>query len=842
MAEGGQARTDTAPAATYFQAAVALAIILFAGLFAEQQSRALAGLTRRATVAAQLETLSMRLQRAIESESATVERLAGALAVVPAPDADGFRALGATLVPGNGPARALAAGAADGAALVFPERSPAADALAAVLAENLEAASGLRLAATPDGPALVIWTAVPGSDAARAAAAVPAAAVFAAAGLTDDRLGLELALTGSGDAAQLPPYLGSAAVMTHNPVSVRVALPGTDWTLAAAPAGGWAVRPGVLWPIQILTLLSIGLIVGPMMRTRRLVGERQQNIRVLRDREAELAELSRRLGLALDASKVGVWDFNFDTGVLVWDDRMDELYGYPPTGRRHSYSDWRDRLHPEDLARAEAEFREAVEVTGRYVSDYRLLLPDGTVRHIRAIGAVYREAGGGSKIVGVNWDVTADVQRSEELNAKRLEAEAASIAKSQFLATMSHEIRTPMNGVIGMLDLILRTELDPAQRERAAIAHNSARHLLSILNDILDLSKLEANGITLDRAAADVHHLARDVVALMATGTGDRDIAVEARIAAEVPACLSCDAKRLRQVLMNLVGNAIKFTESGRVELCLGYGATGDGRLAVAVRDTGVGISEAAKRQLFQRFAQVNSSITRQRGGTGLGLAISRQLIELMGGEIEVESVPGLGSTFRFWIPAPTVAEAEAPDAAEAEIVPLPLPAAVPPARILVAEDNPTNRQIMAAYLAMAGHAAHMVSNGLEAVDAVRDGAFDLVIMDIQMPVMDGITAARRIRALAGPGAELPIIALTANAMSGDREDCLAAGMTEYVSKPVSLEALYAAIARSRDGYSRLRGRPATSRRRDRSCRWRRRRRACPRRGRPRRPRRSRRP
>ena len=195
MAEGGQAKTDTAPAATYFQAAVALAIILFAGLFAEQQSRALAGLTRRATVAAQLETLSMRLQRAIEANPPR-SSASQAPSLWSAPDADGFRALGATLVPGNGPARALAAGAADGAALVFPERSPAADALATVLAENLEAASGLRLAATPDGPALVIWAAVPGPGAARAAAAVPAAAVFSAAGLADDRLGLELALTG----------------------------------------------------------------------------------------------------------------------------------------------------------------------------------------------------------------------------------------------------------------------------------------------------------------------------------------------------------------------------------------------------------------------------------------------------------------------------------------------------------------------------------------------------------------------------------------------------------------------------------------------------------------------
>ena len=181
---------------------------------------------------------------------------------------------------------------------------------------------------------------------------------------------------------------------------VPIVLPGADGTLAAAPAGGWSGRSAAAWPIRLLTLLAGGLIVGPMVRTRRLIGERQRNINELRDREAELERLSRRLGLALDASKVGVWDFDIDTDVLVWDDRMDELYGYPPGGRRHSYADWRDRLHPDDLARAEAEFREAVEVTGRYVSDYRLVLPGGAVRHIRAIGKVYRETDGSSKIVG----------------------------------------------------------------------------------------------------------------------------------------------------------------------------------------------------------------------------------------------------------------------------------------------------------------------------------------------------------------------------------------------------------------------------------------------------------
>jgi CheY-like chemotaxis protein len=258
---------------------------------------------------------------------------------------------------------------------------------------------------------------------------------------------------------------------------------------------------------------------------------------------------------------------------------------------------------------------------------------------------------------------------------------------------------------------------------------------------------------------------------------------------------------------MNLVGNAVKFTEKGRVTLAVGRGP-GD-RLEVAVHDTGVGIPEAAKRTLFERFNQVDSSVTRTRGGTGLGLAISRQLVELMGGEIAVESVAGLGSTFRFWIPAPA-ADAAAP----LPVHKAPPTAATVPLRVLVAEDNQTNRQILAAYLAIGGHSAHMVANGVEALAAVEEAEFDLVLMDVQMPLMDGLTATRRIRALPGPASALPIVALTANAMHGDRERCLAAGMTEYVAKPVSLDALYAAIAaasatapRSRPGPSPRRGR-----------------------------------
>jgi signal transduction histidine kinase/CheY-like chemotaxis protein len=480
---------------------------------------------------------------------------------------------------------------------------------------------------------------------------------------------------------------------------------------------------------------------------------------------------------------------------------MDELYGLPRDGRARVYGDWRSRLHPEDLARAEREFDEAIRITGRYNSDYRLRLPDGTVRHIRAIGALYSDPDGTSKIVGVNWDVTADVLRNAELDAKRLEAEAASIAKSQFLATMSHEIRTPMNGILGMLDLLLRSNLTSDQAQRAEIACDSARHLLAILNDVLDFSKLEAHQVVLQLAPTDVARVARDVITLLSAGVEPRRLLLRLDIGPGLPAWLRCDAARLRQVLINLVGNAIKFTEAGSIDVILrfepGGTAEAEGRLTVAVRDTGVGIAREAQRKLFQRFVQVDGSDSRSRGGTGLGLAISRQLIELMGGTIGVESAPGQGSTFRFTIRAAPCAapESVAPERRRSQrIAPI---ATTVPARILLAEDNRTNQQILSAYLALAGHSVHLVENGRRAVEAATAERFDLVLMDIQMPELDGVAAARHIRAIDGPGGQVPIIALTANAMDGDREEYIAAGMTDYVTKPITPDALFAAIARA---------------------------------------------
>ncbi len=679
--------------------------------------------------------------------------------------------------------------------LVAPDGDSAGAALAALVAEP-GAALVVDSVAAPGDPAVLV--AAGGSAGPRTGAALDLRALYdlavgPAAG-AGDTVQVEVALT-AGAATGRQLLFGDARVLGDAPVTRDLAVPGVDWRLAAAPREGWTTDFRGRWLVRSLTVLAALLLAGPMLRTRRLVEERQRHIADLNDREAQLARLSRRLGLALDASQVGVWDYDITSGALVWDGRMDELYALPHDGRARRYADWRNRLHPGDLARAEAEFRAAIEGDGRYVSDYRLKLPGGDARHIRAIGAVFAEPDGAHRIVGVNWDVTADVERSAELDAKRREAEAASVAKSQFLATMSHEIRTPISGVLGMLDLVLREDLSPRQRERAGVARDSARHLLTILNDILEFSRLEAQSVALEPAPVSLRALIGDAAALLGAAAAERGVALSTAIDPATPDWLMCDPTRLRQVVLNLVGNALKFTDAGRVDVEARYlPGRGGGVLDVAVRDTGIGIPEADRARLFQRFVQVDGSPGRRRGGAGLGLAISRQLVELMGGEISVESEPGCGSTFRFWAPAaPCAAPAPAPEARDAGA----RTAAPAPLRILLAEDNVTNQQILSAYLTMAGHRVRLAADGAEAVEALSETRFDLVLMDVQMPGMDGLTATRRIRALPGPARTIPIVALTANAMRGDREACLAAGMTDYLAKPVAAEALYAAIARA---------------------------------------------
>ena len=696
-------------------------------------------------------------------------------------------------------------------------------------------------------------------------------------------------------------------------------------------------RDGHELPVELtISPISVGdsYLFSAFLRD---ISERQRIERELAERNVSLKEAQR-------LAQLGSWEWDVPTGRIVWSDELYWIYGAEPGEFEPSFERLRQIVHPDDQAEFDAALRRIGAEANAASIDYRIIRPDGQVRaiHVRARPAD-DAAGKSTRMVGIAQDITERKAAESALNEARESAEAANRAKSEFLANMSHEIRTPLNGVLGTVGLLLDSPLDAEQRELARLARASGEGLLTLINDILDFSKIEAGQLQFESLPFDLLRVAEEVTTLASSRASGKPLDVVVRYPADVPRRVIGDPGRIRQVLTNLAGNAVKFTERGHVLIGVELEAIGEreATLRFSVEDSGIGIAPDRLDRLFEKFTQADASTTRRYGGTGLGLAISKQLIELMGGTIGATSRPGEGSTFWFRITLPLQEDAVEPptvyaglagvrtlvvddssvsrrvldeqltgwtlraascgsgdealqllreanaagdpfriaivdqamsgldgeglgraikgdpllsstalvllgtlgqrgDAARFEemgfagylvkpVAQSELLAALVrvgsahadsggfvtrqtvaapgsdrrrshhhrySAQVLVAEDNMTNQFVARLMLRNLGCSVDFAADGAEAVRMVNAGTYDIVFMDCEMPVMDGFEATATIRDRGDAKAQLPIVAVTAQAMQGDRERCLRAGMNDYISKPVQPEAFAAALKR----------------------------------------------
>ncbi|HWA60274.1 MAG TPA: ATP-binding protein [Caulobacteraceae bacterium] len=606
-----------------------------------------------------------------------------------------------------------------------------------------------------------------------------------------------------------------AALATGRPIGVAL---GVTWTAGALMNNFvyYGAYPRLLWscvaPAMAAAIAGPVLAFGPgpesaamvlmaltlLVAVRQYAGDQRRLHRHLAEHQFAVADLERKLAVAVEASGDGLFEVDLVTGESVVSEGWKAMLGYGPADRIDDRL--MDYVHPDDRPMLSAEHAAHFEGrTPHTTSEQRLLCKDGSYKWVLSRSRVVSRTEDGRpwKLIGTTIDISARKALEHQLEAARDAAEAANAAKSTFVANMSHEIRTPLNGVIGVAGALARTPLSVDQREMVDLVQSSAQILERLLSDILDQSKLEAGEFELQTAPFDLRAAVEAAAELMRPRAEDKGLAFHVEYGEAADGLFEGDAVRLRQIITNLAANAIKFTESGEVSIAVDAGedrADGTAEVVLLVNDTGIGFDSETAGRLFGRFVQADGSISRRFGGTGLGLAISKALAERMGGQISARSSPGQGATFVVRLPLRRLVRLEdwRRDAesrrAEAEAGSLDLTGL----RVLLAEDHPTNQRVAQLILEPLGVDLTIVGDGAEAIEASAEQPFDLVLMDMQMPRVDGLAATRAIRErerLAG-APRMPIVMLTANAMDEHRAQSADAGADGLIAKPVTPQSL----------------------------------------------------
>ena len=520
------------------------------------------------------------------------------------------------------------------------------------------------------------------------------------------------------------------------------------------------------------------------------IAHQKQSEQQIKTAKEKVDSFALRMQLANDSAGIGVWELDLKTEKLVWDSWMYKLYGISELEFSCTYQAWLDRIHVDDVEHNERMLDEAINGVGIYDPEFRVVHPDGNIRTIKASAEILRDSHGVAiKVVGVNYDVTEKVDAIRKLFDAKLAAENAAQSKSDFLANMSHEIRTPMNAILGGLQLLKNINLPEELRAVLKNASYSGQSLLTIINDILDYSKIESNQLQLEKASFSLTEVLNSITYDLDSLVSEKRIGFTVNKDESYNEYWIGDLVRVKQIILNLSSNAVKFTDKGSVKINASSKVfEGKEAIYLEVVDSGIGMSKEVTEHIFERFTQADSSTTRKYGGTGLGMSITISLVKMMGGEIDIQSKQGLGTTVTIKLPLPKANNIA--DKAPKKSFKAPN---LKGKKILIAEDNNINQVLIKAMMAKTNADITIVENGLLAFEAVQLELFDLVFMDIHMPVMDGIEANQQIKTILP---NLPIIALTANVMDKDVKHYYQQGFIFHVPKPIDINELYGTLRR----------------------------------------------